>query len=495
MPDMIQPVGAMIKPQDPMQGINTMSGILGLQQQRQALTQGQQQIQATGMANTGTAMSLGERQRVQQILSSGVDDQGNSIKDADGTPDPDKAMKWMPRVAPTTYPTYLKGIQETEANKLGLKSTTADLGQKYRDQIGGMLQSGVNDPSFNSQKAAALLVPYGAQNPEAAPAISHALSLLKHLDSVNSGDPKADLAKKNDMLVHTIQAFKPSQSNQPVTVDTGPAIQPGSQQPLTGAITPTGAPIAKGIAPSIVPTPAGPLARVGGNGSTLTPLTTAGPPGQAPPSNLNVTTAQATTQNTAAAGVANRVQQAQAAANNTSQAQDALTRARGILDKPDAINSGAGFEWKKMARNVLASAGIATSEADDANTLVKNLARYEASRATQAGLGGTDAARELAHNGSPNAALSTDALKGVITQSLATEKALAAYANIQSKTRDAGQLAKNEADFRSIPNLIQAYEYGLARNPHEAEEFLKKHGLTRAEMTAARQKIREFEGR
>jgi hypothetical protein len=253
VPDMIQPVGAMVKVPDPTQGINTMSGILGLQQQKQALTQGQQQIQANTMANTGTAMSLGERQRVQQILSSGVDDQGNSIKDEDGTPDPDKAMKWMPRVAPTTYPTYLKGIQETEANKLGLKNTTADLGQKYRDQIGGMLQSGVNDPSFNSQKAAALLVPYGAQNPDAAPAITHALSLLKNMDNVNSGDPKADLAKKNDMLVHTIQAFKPSQANQPSTVDTGPTIQPGSTQPLTGQFTPSGPGIQKGLSPTDQP--------------------------------------------------------------------------------------------------------------------------------------------------------------------------------------------------------------------------------------------------
>lgn len=250
MPDMIQPVGAMVKAPDPNQAINTMTGILGMQQQRQALAQGQQQIQATGMANQNTQISLGERQRVQQILSSGVDDQGNSIKDADGTPDPDKAMKWMPRVAPTTYPAFLEGIQKTEASKLGLKKSAAELGQTYRDQIGGILQSGVNDPSFNSQKAAALLTPYGAQNPESAPAITHALSLLRGLDSVKSGDPKADLQKKNDMLVHTIQAFKPSMANQGVTVDTGPNIQPASQQPLTGAITPAGPPISKGLAPT-----------------------------------------------------------------------------------------------------------------------------------------------------------------------------------------------------------------------------------------------------
>lgn len=253
MPDMIQPVGAMIKAPDPNQAFSTMSSILGLKQQQQALTQGQQQIQGTAMANQGTAMSLGERQKVQQILSSGVDDQGNSIKDEDGTPDPDKAMKWMPRVAPTTYPAYLEGIQKTEASKLGLKKSAADLGQTYRDQIGGMLQSGVNDPSFNSQKAAALLTPYGAQNPDAAPAITHALSLLRGLDTVKTGDPKADLQKKNDMLVHTIQAFKPSLANQPTTVDTNAAIQPGSQQPLTGAITPAGQPIAKQVGPGATP--------------------------------------------------------------------------------------------------------------------------------------------------------------------------------------------------------------------------------------------------
>lgn len=236
-----------------MQGINTMSGILGMRQQQQALQQGQQTIQSNQMANQNSQISLGERQRVQQILSSGVDDKGESIKDADGTPDPDKAMQWMPRVAPTTYPTYLEGIQKTEASKLGLKKSAAELGQTFRDQIGGLLQSGVNDPSFNSAKAASLLTPYGAQNPEAAPAITHALSLLRGLDNVKSGDPKADLAKKNDMLVHTIQAFKPSLTNTPSTVDTGPTIQPGSTQPLTGQFTPSGPGIEKGLAPTDQP--------------------------------------------------------------------------------------------------------------------------------------------------------------------------------------------------------------------------------------------------
>ena len=190
-----------------------------------------------------------------------------------------------------------------------------------------------------------------------------------------------------------------------------------------------------------------------------------------------------------------RVSQAQSAANNTTQAQDALTRARAILDNPEGPDTGSGFENKKAIMNFLSSAGIDTKGADDANTLAKNLARYEASRATQAGLGGTDAARELAHSGSPTVALDNKALKGVVTQSLATEKALAAYAGVQSQSQDPAVLAKNEKDFRNIPNLIEGYEYGLARNPKEADEFLTKHGVTRDQMTKTRQMIKEFEGR
>jgi hypothetical protein len=84
-------------------------------------------------------------------------------------------------------------------------------------------------------------------------------------------------------------------------------------------------------------------------------------------------------------------------------------------------------------------------------------------------------------------------LKGIVTQSLATEKALAAYANAQSRTKDPDTLARNETAFRSIPNLIQGYEYGLARNPQEAEAFLKKHGIDRADMARTRAQIKQFE--
>lgn len=492
MPDMIQPVGAMVKVPDPMQGINTMSGILGLQQQRQALQTGQAVQQQE-------QLKAGQQQGIQNFFSTW--DPSEHVA-PDGTPDLESAFQSKEfKAAGNAKPAIMQAMLDMKnkqySNISALSGINKDLVNQFTTGMGSLAKDedvvgDKTDPAtgVNTGRAKVnqFIGNFSNLSPDAARVAQIYGPIVEHA-------PAGKLSHGVQVMQMQGQSASEQQGQQnkkPGSIDTGTQILPTTTDASTGIQTPTGQAFNK---QSVIDTPAGPKGVVTPARGTISPLTTApGPGGQQGPE-LNVTTAQATTQNTAAAGVANRVQQAQAAANNTSQAQDALTRARTILDKPDAINSGAGFEWKKSVRNVLASAGISTSEADDTNTLVKNLARYEASRATQAGLGGTDAARELAHNGSPNAALSTDALKGVITQSLATEKALAAYANIQTKTKDAGQLAKNEADFRSIPHLIQAYEYGLARTPAEAEEFLKKHGLTRAEMAAARQKIKEFEGR
>jgi hypothetical protein len=104
-------------------------------------------------------------------------------------------------------------------------------------------------------------------------------------------------------------------------------------------------------------------------------------------------------------------------------------------------------------------------------------------------------ARELAHNGSPNVTLDNKAALGIVNQSLATEKALASYAKVQSKTNDPQTLLKNESDFRNIPNLIEAHEYGMSRNPDEANAYLKSHGISAEQMKSSRAAIKEFDSR
>lgn len=492
MPDGIQPVGAMIKPPDPNQAISTISGMLGLRRQQQALQTGQYQQQQE-------QLKTAQAQGVQDFFKTW--DPSQHVAD-DGSTDLDSALqskefKGAGNAKPAIMQSLLDIKNKQLGNKQALSSLNSDLVKQFTTGMGSLAKdkdvvADKTDPTTGVNAGRAkidqFMGNFGKLSPDAARISAIYGPVTQHAPP---GKLAAGVAAMQ-MQGQSASEQQAQQNQKSGSIDTGTQILPTTTNPSTGIQTPTGQAFNK---QSVINTPAGPSAVVTPARGTMTPLTTApGPGGQQGPE-LNVTTAQATTQNTAAAGVAQRVQQAQAAANNTIQAQDALTRARTILDSPGAPNTGALFEWKKTARNVLSTAGIDTSGADDTNTLVKNLARYEASRATQAGLGGTDAARELAHNGSPNVSLDNTALKGIVTQSLATEKALSTYANIQAKTKDAGQLAKNEADFRSIPNLIQGYEYSLARNPSEAEEFLKKHGLTRAEMVATRQKIKEFEGR
>jgi len=204
---------------------------------------------------------------------------------------------------------------------------------------------------------------------------------------------------------------------------------------------------------------------------------------------------QAAAVSAATEGISSRVQQAQTAANNTVQAQDALTRALSIMQQGGPA-TGQGFDTKRWLLNATAALGGTTDAAADENTLVKNLARYEATRATQAGLGGTDAARELAHNGSPQTAIDKNALIGIIRQSLATEQAIAMYANVQQKSSsNPTAMQTNESDFRKIPNLIQALEYKMMRSAKEADEFLKKNGLSKADLKKSFAMINEFSAR
>lgn len=484
MPDGIQPVGAMVQPPNPQQTLGTLSGIYGIKQQQQNLQTGQY-AQAQAQAESQQAQQKNsELQKAQSVAIEGA--RSGAYDDGNGGINRQKMADDILKVAPVygqgQVSSLLSQANEVVQNKQAHQNLTVSQKKEMGDTFGALAA----DPNVDNTKVIDAIESLRQAHPND-PEYSRLLtSQVMHLPNT----------APTDQLRATLGRFAAAATGDS-QVTTGTTATPGGTQGIaqnrfTGAVSPAGAPVA--APPHQTTNAAGQIVNVTPAGGTSV-APSAAPPGAPPGMGANPTAAQAQTQNTIAAGVTQRVQQAQSAANNTTQAQDALTRARAILDSPDGPNTGANFENKQYVKNFLAGAGIDTKGADDANTLAKNLARYEASRATQAGLGGTDAARELAHNGSPNVSLDKGALKGVITQSLATEKALAAYAGIQAKTKDPGALAKNEADFRSIPNLIQGYEYGLARNPQEANDFLTKHGISRADMAKTRAQIKEFEGR
>jgi hypothetical protein len=460
-----------------MQGINSYSGILQLQQQQQQLQTGQYAQQSAQANATQDQQKSKELQAAQSLVKNGVDS-GRYTK-SDGTLDRQSMADDITKVAPT-YGQDVAGKLLSQANEVvANRKAVQDLTVAQKKEMGDTMSSLAADPTVDNTKVVDAIEQLRQAHPNDAQYSRLLTSQAMHLPQ--TGDPKV----LQDYLGRWSAGMTGTSQVSPGTVATPGGTQGITQNRFTGAVSPAGAPVA--APPHQTTNAAGQIVNVTPAGAV------SAAPTQTP--TANPTTAQATVQNTQAAGVAARVQQAQAAANSTAQAQDALTRARTILDSPNAPNTGALVDWKRTVRNTLSAAGIDTQGADDTNSLIKNLARYEASRATQAGLGGTDAARELAHNGSPNVSIDNAALKGIVTQSLATEKALSAYAGVQGKTNDPSALTKNETDFRNIPNLVQGYEYGLARNPKEAEEFLTKHGLSRADMAKTRAQIKEFESR
>lgn len=476
--DGIIPVGAQVQAPDPSKGLGLLSSIIGVQQQKQALQTGQYQQQEVQAESQQAQQKNQEFQAAQRMLLSGT--KSGRYTDENGNFNRQKAADDLMSVAPTYGQGMMSSLLSQANESLQNRVTHQSLTLSQKKEMGATFASLAADPTVDNTKfidAVEKLRQEHKDDPEFSRMLT---SMITHYPGGGSSDDQ------RQVLGRWAAAATQEPQAEPTTVDTGTQVQPGATNKFSGAFTPAGGAIDK---QNVQPTPAGPLGVVTPAKGMITPLTTKG--GQ----ELNTTKAQQAVAEGTAAGVTGRVQQAQAAANNTVQAQDALNRARTILDNPNAPNTGALVDWKRNVKNFLSSAGIDTQGADDTNSLIKNLARYEASRATQAGLGGTDAARELAHNGSPNVSIDNAALKGIIIQSLATERALSAYANVQARTQDAGKLQKNEADFRSIPHLVEGYEYGLARTPQEAEEFLKKHGLTRAEMARTRQAIKEFEGR
>jgi hypothetical protein len=454
---------------DPNQGLNSLSKIMGLgqqglsiQEQKQAIAGNQMKLQQQGIETQAAQDSTnffknwnpGEHHDETGVLDIGSAHASPAYQSLSGAG----------RLAVDTQMNALQGQQLT--NKKALLGVNQDVVA----QLGKVTQAASQSP----KDGPALLDAFAKQGPDNARAAAIYVPLLQRANW-NADALKTVAAQAQDIAGQQAQTNPQTQ-----TVDTGGQILQQVVPKATGKPQTVGV-LGKSTAPALSTNATGQTTVIapGGKGVSVVP-------------GANPTEAQATGQTIQAKAVGERVAQVQGQAANTVQAQDALSRAKAILESPEAPNTGAGFDQKKQLKNALSNLGIDTAGADDMNTLTKNLARYEASRATAAGLGGTDAARELAHNGSPNTQLDNKALQGIVRQSLATEKVLAGYANVQSKTNDPQQQLKNETAFRSIPHPIETVEYMMSRNKAEADAYLKSHGLKHEDVAGSAAALKQF---
>src|ERR1700739_3729986 len=146
--DMVQPVGAMIKPPDQTAAINSISGLLGLQQQRQALQTGQYQQQSAAAGAQMAQQDASQRQAAGAFFKNF--DIAKHHGD-DGTLDLDSALtspefKATGDSAPEIAKSLL-GIKNSQLSaKQALSSLNSDLRGQFSSQVAGLAQ----DPDVKS---------------------------------------------------------------------------------------------------------------------------------------------------------------------------------------------------------------------------------------------------------------------------------------------------------------------------------------------------------
>lgn len=247
MPDFGAPVAAGITPPNSQQSVQTLSGLMGIAQQQQALQQGQQQLQVGAGQVQQAQQQQQERQLLQTTMATGKDPDGNPIKGANGEVDPTALAGFANKYLPLTGQGVQQGIIQTLNNRVQLNDTVRGLGQNYRNDISGIVRSGIGSQDPSSVSAG--LDAYAKQNPDAAPSIAHAQALIKPIN------PQMPQAQRDMALQKLAMEFQPAattaaqQAPQMGTI-TGPngGVQPIQTNPLSpvpmGAV---GTEVAQGI--------------------------------------------------------------------------------------------------------------------------------------------------------------------------------------------------------------------------------------------------------
>jgi hypothetical protein len=239
MPDFGNPVAGGITAPNPNQGIQTLSGLLGVAQQNQALQQGQQQLQVGAGAAQSAQQQLDERQLYQSALATGKDPDGNSVKNPDGTLNYPAVAKMANKYMPITGQQVQQGIINTLDNFNTFHSNALKLTNDQRAAVSGVLASGIGEPDTSGVMDRLNVL--AQQNPDLAPFVK---STQQSLGSIT---PNASPDQRNQILRRGVQALQPAgttaQEQLPSMVTTtGPGgglqavnVNPNSAQPMGAA--------------------------------------------------------------------------------------------------------------------------------------------------------------------------------------------------------------------------------------------------------------------
>ena len=244
------PVGTTVNPVG--QGMQTLSDVMNFKQKRQALQTGQYQQQSAQAEAQQAQQAMGERQRIAQMMQSGVDDRGQSIKDATGEPDPSRIIPALGRIAPLTGQQYAQNILKSETDKVGLQSASSSLDTQQRKMLMGPVQAAALDPNAKAADVNAGIDNLVNAHPEMGNAATYLKGLVAHLDHV---PPQGRAGAVQTIAAHMQPGETVQTQGTSTTIDKGPTIQPVVQAPAAagGGFAAGSGAITKGLSPTDKP--------------------------------------------------------------------------------------------------------------------------------------------------------------------------------------------------------------------------------------------------
>lgn len=247
MADFPAPVASQIKPADPTQTINTMSGILGLQQQRQALQTGQYQQQSAQANAQMTQQDAANRQAAGSFFKNF--DIAKHHGD-DGTLDLDSALTSDEfKATGDASPEIAKNLLAIKNSQLTAKTSLAGLNDTLRgqfsSQVAGLAQD--SDVKAGNQTGSGKVLDAIDQFGKVGGPDAQRVAAV--YGQVLRNTPPAKMAQALQNL--QLQAKSAGeQLPQTTTRETGAETISGAVAPGSGEFQAAGPPIAKGLAPT-----------------------------------------------------------------------------------------------------------------------------------------------------------------------------------------------------------------------------------------------------
>lgn len=443
---------------NPNQGLQTLSSLLGLQQQKQALIGQRSENISKAAAATVDQQNATEKMAGVWLLS---DPFGHGLVDSDGNPTKD-AQKIIMQAMPTTGAQHYEGLLKGAKAKVEFNRSVNNLSSDERNEVNGVISGVAADPDATKDDAKAQLDAY-VESKKGTPVYN---------------DVKRIAGTSQQIMDHT----------QATQDQAGQIIPPGKEAwrnaGLTLGRTVIGAPAvvgAGGIAtPQQVNTGAGVV-----NRNQVTGALSA-PPGAAPGSPLNPTPSQVAGQTSRQVGSGNAdIDRANQVSAKVASANQTITITKEIDDLADQVRSG------KISDKISQYAAAAGVSADTyaRQLLNKDLAALKDTASAGAASDQRQAAiiARYPEATSDNQTIHTamDYARGAARQDLARGELLN-----RIKAKDPMLRGYQAADdmLTSTTDPLM-HEFNSLKNPQERAQFYARNFKDPKEMAAFRDKV------